>query len=325
MANTNGGSDAAEGTAPAPEAEQEHDRQAEEQTTPTAPRPSLPEESGATTAKDLTPERPKQWGACESCGEEIEQELWCGVWCPSECPKCYGERSKREEREKVAEILRAGREEALQRRIETSGVKRPFREGRLHLRSYDPTTRNDRKPEQLAAESRAMVACEEWVLGLHTVNEQGDERRGLYLFGKPGLGKSFYAQAALIAAIKRGAKGKYVKFGDLLSDARDAMFAENGQMSERQFLKPFIDTDCLVVDDLGAMEKASEFTLRIAYALIEGRMSKERRTIITANYNLTGLRARLLPKDSDPIEADRILDRILEFCEMIEFKGESYR
>jgi DNA replication protein DnaC len=274
---------------------------------------------------ERTPERAKQFGVCDSCGDEFEQELWGGVWCPSACGKCREVERVREEREMVARYVRQNQEEMLKRRIENSGVKRQYREGKLTLRSYDPTTRSDRPADQLERERKAMVACEEWVLGLHSMNDQNEERRGLYLFGEPGLGKSHYAQAALIAAIKRGAKGTYVKFGDLLSDARDAMFSPENQMSERRFVKPFVEVDCLVVDDLGAMEKASEFTLRIAYALIEGRMSKEGRTIITANYNLAGLRARLLPKDSDPIEANRILDRILEYCELVEFKGESYR
>jgi DNA replication protein DnaC len=330
MASTSDGSGAqqdpaAEDLSKAVQQQPEADRQ-----TDTAPRQSQP---GATNAAEaiaeaagraLIHERQKQFGTCEVCGDEIEQELWAGVWCPSECGKCNGERRRREEDDAIAKLIRDGKEEVLKRRIENSGVKRPYKDGKLNLRSYDPASRTDRKEPQLAAEKRAMVACEEWVKGLHPLNDQGEEQRGLYLFGKPGLGKSHYAQAALIAAINRGSKGLYVKFGELLADARDAMFAEDSQ-SERAFLKPFIAVDCLVIDDLGAMEKASEFTLRVAYALIEGRMSKNGRTIITANYNLTGLRARLLPKDTDPIEADRILDRILEYCEMIEFTGESYR
>lgn len=292
--------------------------------------------------------RSSQQGECANCfAAPLAQELQFGAWLPAECPACDALDVEARERRHVDAVRHRAtklREAGEGARLVASGVKRQYYEKTFTLRTFDPKKRKDRKKDQLDRERLAIVACEEWVKELHPKHPRTMlDQRGLYIFGPPGLGKSHFAQAALIEAMSRTTydpklrrermvTGVIVAFGNLLAGARDAMFAGGDRgVSEIAYLSSLLDVDAVVLDDIGAIEKPSDFSLRMTYSAIELCMQREKRLILTANYDLEGLRRRITPPTPpggdppDPSETNRVLDRILEYCEIVELRGESYR
>jgi DNA replication protein DnaC len=92
--------------------------------------------------------------------------------------------------------------------------------------------------------------------------------------------------------------------------------------AEMDVLRPVMDADLLVLDDLGS-EKTSEWVEETMNLIVNTRYNERRHTIFTSNYDDT-------PDDADPdcLKARigfRIHSRLHEMCEFLEFDGADYR
>lgn len=140
-----------------------------------------------------------------------------------------------------------------------------------------------------------------------------------WLFGRPGAGKSHLSMALMNNLSIKG-EGKvsclFVKVDKLMSSIRDTFKNDYaGSESEASIIQRLIDTDYLVLDDLGAESgsmnrnaQASDFIHRVLYAVADGRQHKS--TVITTN---------LVSSELKVIYDDKLLSRLLATNLTIEF------
>ena len=149
--------------------------------------------------------------------------------------------------------------------------------------------------------------------------------KGLLFVGRPGLGKTHLATACLKQVIQRtGARGVFFDTRELLRMIRET-YDPIVQATESQVLRPVLDAQILVLDDLGA-EKTSEWVEETLNLIVNTRYNQRRPTIFTTNYPLQ------LPAGA-PKHAETLIERIgfrmhsrlHEMCEFLELDGVDYR
>lgn len=146
--------------------------------------------------------------------------------------------------------------------------------------------------------------------------------RGLFFIGPPGIGKSHLAVAVLKAVIVNcGVRGLFYEVRSLLRLIRST-YNPVMRTAETDVLRPVIEAELLVLDDLGA-EKPSEWVDETLNLIVNSRYSDRRLTIFTSNYEEKEDQA-----DPDSLFSRvgfRMHSRLYEMCEFLEFDGADYR
>src|SRR3989337_691154 len=136
------------------------------------------------------------------------------------------------------------------------------------------------------------------------------------LIGPPGTGKSHAAKAIAYAAVRSGLRVAYTEADELLGELVSASGLER-----RKLLKPIIDTDLLVLDDLFMARRIAQEATDQLQSMVHKRYKLRRSTLITSNRIIADWGKYL----GDAALATTILDRLMPRSVLLEFKGRSYR
>ena len=150
-----------------------------------------------------------------------------------------------------------------------------------------------------------------------------DEGRGLLLMGPCGVGKTHLAVAALIEIINSNKSGRllFSNFQDLIQEIQ-ASFDSDQVQSKSEILRPLLEADLLVLDELGS-QKPTTFVQDILYYVINTRYNEERATIFTTNYvdePVDGKEENLSQRIGN-----RLRSRLYEMAPMVKMSGKDHR
>lgn len=167
------------------------------------------------------------------------------------------------------------------------------------------------EPEAVANKQRAMNAF--------TKYKQG-EVFNTWFTGNPGVGKSHLAMSILRNLNESGEKDKrclFVSVDEMLLRIRASINNKESKYTEHYFADLLSNVDYLVLDDLGAetggtgtKKKATDFTLRVLYAIANGRQNKS--TLVTTNLSRVALIDMYDPK---------LVSRLMKDTYLIKFEN----
>jgi len=142
---------------------------------------------------------------------------------------------------------------------------------------------------------------------------QGDNA---ILIGPPGTGKSHVAKAVAYSAIRSGLKVLFTEADELFSNIALATPAEKTKR-----LRPALDADLLVVDDLFLARSMPQSAADALQSLLHQRYKLHRSSLVTSNRVIADWATFL----GDAAMATTILDRLMHRSVLVEFQGRSYR
>ena len=183
----------------------------------------------------------------------------------------------------------------------------------------------ERRYQLSGLEERASLAEFDWgynpkipkrtCFELHTLKfiAEGDSA---LLIGQPGTGKSHVAKAIAYAALRSGLRVLYSEADELL-----ASLAQASPADKRKLLKPVIDADLLVLDDLFLARQLPAEAADALQSILHKRYKLRRSSLITSNRIIEDWHKYL----GDAALTTAILDRLLHRSVLLEFRGKSYR
>ncbi|MEM6457532.1 MAG: ATP-binding protein, partial [Acidobacteriota bacterium] len=167
-----------------------------------------------------------------------------------------------------------------QQRLADAGL--PPRYARCRLDNFQTSHRDPARRQQLI---RALENSRRYVDAFWNARERRMRASGLLFVGPPGVGKSHLASAVLQMVIQRyGVRGRFVDFTELVYRIQST-FDPRVPESKAEVLDPVIETDLLVLDELGA-QKPTPFVMETLHLIINTRYTRRRPTLFTSNYRL---------------------------------------
>lgn len=168
------------------------------------------------------------------------------------------------------------------------------------------------------------------------IQMKGQYSQGLIFMGDPGLGKTHLAVSIIKELIlKHGVECKFVDFFELLRDIRHG-YGED--ISEGEFINPYVGVKVLVIDEL-AKGRNTDWELTVLDHFISTRYNDDDKvTLVTTNFkdNLdNGIGQEGNPKGGlsnastrytlEEKIGPRIFSRLMEMCKKVHLQGKDFR
>jgi len=144
----------------------------------------------------------------------------------------------------------------------------------------------------------------------------GSNSCNLFLTGDPGLGKTFLSACIAKVVSEGGFSVVYDTAAHVFSRFEEDKFRRGDDPEEVQSdVARYLDCDLLIVDDLGT-EMTTSFVVSVLYHLINTRLLKKKKTIVSSNYSTEALSGIYTPQ---------ILSRLEGEYEVLTFFGQDIR
>lgn len=229
-------------------------------------------------------------GRCPHCGKELKPLVLPALFGakehivgyePCDCPEAVEEREQ--ERRRENEDKREKERRAFYSKLETSGVPKRY----LHAK------------HPMAGE----------------LTEKVEGGSSLYVWGENGTFKTTLASAIMRRLVHHGRRAEMVNAVDLLVEVQSTYGTPK---EESAVLAHYSKCPVLVLDDLGK-EQQTAWTVSRLYAIINARYANMLPTVITSNFKVSELAARMGACDESTARA--IASRIAGSCETVAMAG----
>lgn len=224
----------------------------------------------------------------------------------AECPRCGGTGWAPPDGEPGGPVSRCPCQRPARRRRQVEAVRVPSRYRHCVVDNFDALN---------PSLEGALLQCRRYI------SDFRQQRRGLLFVGPVGVGKTHLAVAVLMALVEQhSVRGLFIDYRDLLRDIQDS-YNPVSETSELQVLRPLLDADVLLLDELGA-RRPSPWVYDTVTHVLNDRYNRERVTLITTNY-----------RDDSEVDGatlgdrigERLRSRLYEMCREVEMQGDDYR
>jgi primosomal protein DnaI len=181
----------------------------------------------------------------------------------------------------------------------------------IRTASFDNIDKTDKK----------RVALIKWILEYYKDYKNGNKRKGLYLHGSFGSGKSYLISALLNELGAIGAKVVIAYYPEVIRDLTSFPRDFEEKMNTLKY------SDVVLLDDIGAENVTSWSRDEILAPILQTRMDANLPTFFTSNLNIAELTNHLSEtKDKvDKLKGGRLIERIKQLTEDMELISENKR
>ena len=163
-----------------------------------------------------------------------------------------------------------------------------------------------------------------YVFSFASVYDGKTFRRGAYLYGPFGVGKTYILAAMANELAKKGIEVGFVYLPDLIRELKSAI----GNKSLESKLDEIKNIQVLVLDDIGAEMMTMWVRDEIIGPILQHRLLEELPTFFTSNRSIDELieaYSRTTDGTIDKLKANRIGDRVKALSKEIYVGGKNYR
>jgi DNA replication protein DnaC len=144
-----------------------------------------------------------------------------------------------------------------------------------------------------------------------------DKVHGMFLQGRPGIGKSHLAASIVKELIQKKHTGIFISLPRLMTELK-ATYDKNSDLKEADLLAALQKVDLLVMDDLGVERngkgQATAWAQSKIYEIVDSRIGKA--TIYTTNFSANELL---------DMYGERDFSRMVQDCTSVKMAGDNYR
>ena len=157
------------------------------------------------------------------------------------------------------------------------------------------------------------------------VNDYPENRKGLYLYGDFGVGKSFMVAAlAHDLSEKRGVSSTLLHYPSFVIDVKNAI----GDGNVKNLVDEIKQAEVLILDDIGAEQSTPWVRDEVLQVILQYRMQEDLPTFFTSNFNFEDLEkhfAKGKNGNDETWEARRVMERIRYLAEETRLEGVNRR
>lgn len=141
-------------------------------------------------------------------------------------------------------------------------------------------------------------------------DEYPNSKKGLYLHGSFGSGKTYLVAALLNELAKKNYKTVIMYYPEMLSRLKSTF--DNTEESYNEVFEKIKTCDILLIDDIGAETVTNWSRDEILGTILQYRMEHELSTFLTSNLTIDELETHLslVKNNMDKVKARRIIERI---------------
>ncbi len=162
-----------------------------------------------------------------------------------------------------------------------------------------------------------------WIKNFIDNYKKGITKKGLYLTGNFGCGKTYLLCAMLNELAKKGSKVAVIYYPEFLRSLKSSFYDEDYSLKFEEIKK----VELLLIDDIGAETTTSWGRDEILGTILQYRMQEGLVTFFTSNFNIKELEEHFgISKDgNEKVKARRIIERIKQLTESIVMVSENRR
>ena len=154
----------------------------------------------------------------------------------------------------------------------------------------------------------------------------GKRRKGLYIYGDLGVGKTYMCIALANSLVKKGEKVAFLKSNYFINDMRKLVATNNDEYEKT--INRIKKVNYLFIDDIGSESVSSYSRDDLLFNILDYRMENKLCTIFTSNLSKDSLLKHYTYDKNDNssiIRAKRLLERIDILSDNFVLKGNNKR